>query len=310
MSSIVYSRVLVKGVSGSDVKYMKDCLYELGYLTVKPTHSSFGSDTEKAVKAYQVKNTYPSTNTPLKVDGKIGEQTWESIQKKIMDHKEQNKPGSTAHILLTSSYPNITLANLKKISADLVDVSETRFNIVKECLKYAYDIDTKGTMFHAMYIYGSNLYTSGLKIQIATKEELTYRYNRNPSYFNDGRLDWMLNLIKQYPTMPASDCSGLEVGYLRKFKLVSSMWDQTANNLCRDSFSSAIDKNDLMPGDWVGFNGHIGTYVGGGFVVEFVGGVYGCQLTKLNDRCAYDFKKSVYYRMSSQWVKFRRPKYY
>lgn len=310
MADVVYSKLLVKGSSGSDVKYIKNCLYELGYLTVKPTHSIFGSDTEKAVKAYQSKNTYPPTGARLSVDGKVGEQTWQSIQQKMIVHNEQNKKNSTAHMLVMSEYPNITLANIKKISADLVNVSEQRFNVVKECLKYAYDIDTRGPMFHAMYIYGSNLYTSGLKIQIATKEELTYRYNRNPSYFNDGRLDWMLNLIKQYPNMPASDCSGLEVGYLRKFKLVSSTWDKTANSMCSDSFSSAVYKSELMPGDWVGFNGHIGTYVGGGFVVEFVGGVYGCQLTKLNDRCAYDFKEKTYRRMSSVWTKFRKPRYY
>lgn len=303
-------RILVKGMSGTDVRWVKDSLYELGYLTVKPTHNIFGFDTEQAVKTYQSKNKYPTTNTPLVVDGKVGNQTWDSIEKKLEAHRVQNTQGSTAHILLTSEYPNITLANLKTISADLTNISETRFNIVKECLRYAYDINTNEKMFRAMYIYGSNLYTTKLTVQRATTEELAYRSSRFPTYFSDGRLEWMMNVVKQYPNLPASDCSGLEVGYLRKFKLVSSTWDKTANTLCTDSFSTAVSKENLTPGDWVGLNGHIGTYVGGGFIVEFVGAVFGCQLTKLDNRCAYDFMNKTYYKMKTSWVKFRRPKYY
>ena len=98
-------------------------------------------------------------------------------------------------------------------------------------------------------------------------------------------------------------------GDLREHKLVSNTFDTTANNLCSDKCSSAISKNSLKPGDFVGFNGHIGTYVGAGYVVEFAGGAYGCQLTQFDDRKLYDFiKKKVV--SGSKWVKFREPKWY
>lgn len=102
----------------------------------------------------------------------------------------------------------------------------------------------------------------------------------------------------------------MEVGYLRKHGLVSSSFDTTANNFCTSSsHSKKISKSELRPADWVGKSGHIGTYVGGGYVVEFYGGAYGCQLTKLNDRKGYDFvSKKI--RSGSAWTRFRSPIYY
>ena len=96
---------------------------------------------------------------------------------------------------------------------------------------------------------------------------------------------------------------------MRKHKLVNSSFDTTANNLCSNSYSTAISKEDLKPGDWVGKSGHIGTYVGGGFVVEFYGGAFGAQLTKLDKRQGYDFiKKKVV--NGSPWTKYRKPTFY
>jgi hypothetical protein len=86
----------------------------------------------------------------------------------------------------------------------------------------------------------------------------------------------MLDEIKKNPKLPASDCSGMEVGYLREYNLVSSTFDATANGLAGSGQSKQISKNSLVPGDWVHKTGHIGTYVGGGYVVEFAGGEYGC----------------------------------
>ena len=71
----------------------------------------------------------------------------------------------------------------------------------------------------------------------------------------------------------------------------------------------AINKSELIPADWVGKSGHIGTYVGGGLVVEFYGGAYGCQLTELDNRCGYDFLDKRF-KKGSAWTKYRRPKYY
>ena len=100
-----------------------------------------------------------------------------------------------------------------------------------------------------------------------------------------------------------------EVGYLRKFGYVDAKFDETANNLCSNTYSVKISRSDLKPGDWVGRDGHIGTYVGGGYVVEFYGGAYGCQLTHVDSREGYDFiqGKTV---AGTKWTKFRDPRYY
>ena len=83
----------------------------------------------------------------------------------------------------------------------------------------------------------------------------------------------------------------------------------TANGLCGKTYSTEITRAELKPGDWVGKDGHIGTYVGGGFVVEFYGGGYGCQLTNVDNRVGYDFVNKVR-KSGSPWTKFRRPKAY
>ena len=120
----------------------------------------------------------------------------------------------------------------------------------------------------------------------------------------------MLEQVKKNPKLAASDCSGMEVGYLRKHKLVPNSFDTTANNLTTaKQYSTPINKKDLKPGDWVGKAGHIGTYVGGGLVVEFYGGAYGCQLTELNNRRGWNFVAKRL-EAGSPWTRFCRPTFY
>ena len=50
-----YTRQLEKGMNGADVRYIKDCLFELGYYALsikKITSSTFGNDTVDAVEKY------------------------------------------------------------------------------------------------------------------------------------------------------------------------------------------------------------------------------------------------------------------
>jgi hypothetical protein len=76
-----YTRTLIKGMVGQDVRYMKDCLFTMKYYpaTIKKiTNDVFGNDTYKAVKKFQ-KNNIDATGAPLKIDGIIGRKTWDSI---------------------------------------------------------------------------------------------------------------------------------------------------------------------------------------------------------------------------------------
>ena len=109
-------------------------------------------------------------------------------------------------------------------------------------------------------------------------------------------------------TISGSDCSGAVVGEWRVNKLQKATFDTTANSLCGSSYSTdmgSIDK--LIPADLVGRDGHVGIYVGGGWVVEWVGGAFGAQLTSVSTPKAWDF---IDKRLSSRgaWTKFRRPK--
>lgn len=303
---IKYTRVLKLGMSGNDVKYMKDCLFKLKYYSkdiTKISNNTFGNDTEKAVKIYQKENK-DTSGRALVVDGKIGEKTWYAVERDY----EAGKVKSDVPSGLLDNYTHISVDKREKIEAEIKNISKLRQEIILEILNYAYDKDVPGDV-RALYIFGANLYDTNLKINYADEAEINRASRIYPQYFNNGRKEWMKEQVKRNPKLPASDCSGMEVGYLRKHKLVSNSFDTTANNLCSDKCSSTISKNKLKPGDWVGFNGHIGTYVGAGYVVEFAGGAYGAQLTKLDDRELYDFiKKKVV--NGSKWSKFRQPKYF
>lgn len=139
----------------------------------------------------------------------------------------------------------------------------------------------------SLYIIGANLYNIEKEIFYPTVSYIEKRASSRSSYFSGGRKAWMIAQIQKNPKLPAADCSGMEIGYMRKFGIKT--FDATANSLCSNSHSTKIGKSALKPGDWVGKDGHIGTYVGGGYVVEFYGGAFTCALTALNSRTAYNF---------------------
>ena len=57
----------------------------------------------------------------------------------------------------------------------------------------------------------------------------------------------------------------------------------------------------------MGFDGHIGLYAGAGRVVEWAGGAYGCQLTRLVGRCCWSFTERRLVRMQKDFEVFARP---
>lgn len=294
-----YTRELKWGMSGKDVRYMKDCLFELGYYSLSVTaikRDSFGSDTKVAVRNFQEQN-------DLKVTETINKVTWDAVEK-AMVKPEKDEPG------LLDEFVHIAVDKRKAIEKELESVSEIRRAICLELLDYAYDKDVPGDKQpRALYVYGANLYDKNGQINYADAKEIERQAGIYPGYFNGGRKEWMLAQVKRSSKLPAADCSGSVVGYLRKHKLVAGAYDATANYLCSSSASAAISKSSLKPGDWVGKNGHIGTYVGGGYVVEFYGGAQACQLTDLNNRQGYDFVSDRVTK-GDAWTKFRDPKYY
>lgn len=295
------TRNLKKGMSGADVRFVKDLLFSLGFYASKIkqiTNSTFGPDTFVAVCKFQ-------RAKGLEDDGIVGPLTWAALEKTLA----AEEPVKEVEFSSLDKMKHISAAHRAAIAKDLANVSELRQKIVLEILNYAYDKDVPGEP-RALYIYGANLYDKNLKINFADAAEIEKHANRYPDYFNGGRKEWMLQQVRKNSTLPASDCSGMEVGYLRKHKLVSSSFDTTANNFTTaKQYSTPINKKDLKPGDWVGKAGHIGTYVGGGLVVEFYGGALGCQLTELNNRRGWNFvTKRV--EVGSPWTRFCRPTFY
>ena len=295
------TRNLKKGMSGADVRFVKDSLFSLGFYNSKTkqiTNSTFGADTYVAVCKFQ-------RAKGLEDDGVVGPQTWAALEEALA----AEEPAKEVDFPSLNKMKHISATHRAAIAKDLANVSELRQKIVLEILNYAYDKDVPGEP-RALYIFGANLYDKDLKLNYADAAEIEKHAKRYPNYFNGGRKEWMLEQVKKNSKLAASDCSGMEVGYLRKHKLVPSSFDTTANNLTTaKQYSTPINKKDLKPGDWVGKAGHIGTYVGGGLVVEFYGGAYGCQLTELNNRRGWNFVAKRL-EAGSPWTRFCRPTFY
>ena len=295
------TRNLKKGMSGADVRFVKDSLFSLGFYNSKTkqiTNSTFGADTYVAVCKFQ-------RAKGLEDDGVVGPQTWAALEEALA----AEEPAKEVDFPSLNKMKHISATHRAAIAKDLANVSELRQKIVLEILNYAYDKDVPGEP-RALYIFGANLYDKDLKLNYADAAEIEKHAKRYPNYFNGGRKEWMLEQVKKNPKLAASDCSGMEVGYLREHKLVPNSFDTTANNLTTaKQYSTPINKKDLKPGDWVGKAGHIGTYVGGGLVVEFYGGAYGCQLTELNNRRGWNFVAKRL-EAGSPWTRFCRPTFY
>lgn len=130
------------------------------------------------------------------------------------------------------------------------------------------------------YIYG----TYG---QILTEKLLQLKAIQYPSRLSDARVKYAK---AHYLGKRVSDCEGLIKNYLwadspNSDPVYNAKQDLSANA----AFEKATVKGKIgtipeVPGICVRYNGHVGVYIGGGYVVEARGFDYGCVKTKLKER--------------------------
>lgn len=286
-----YTRLLKRYYSGVDVRAVKDRLVELGYLRTA-THNMYGNDTYKAVKAFQGANN-------LQADGIVGPLTWAALFTPKADRLEP--------VAATSVPEHISAAAAQAIGVDLAQTSELRREMCLEALKHVTDPNGDLTQLRSFYIRGGNLYNKDLSVNVMTQSKLATYFNKTSyaPYYDSGRKEMMLRHAKQAGyTQTGADCSGGVVGIWRKYNVQSAGFDATANTLYS---THCVKTTKPKPGDLAWRSGHIGMYVGGGYVVEWVGGAYGCQLTK--NRKVHNFVTGKQQKLSN-WSAYGDPKKY
>ncbi len=192
-------------------------------------------------------------------------------------------------------------------------VSPLRRQLVEAALPFCYD--PHGPQVAAfpksLYLWGANLYGPDKALYCPTSAAVELLAARKPAFFSGGRREMMLSALQNAASLgdrlSGADCSGAIVGLWRRFDLVDGKFDAIANRLLREPLSYPIDRADLLPGDLVGFDGHIGLYAGAGRVIEWAGGAYGCQLTRLTGRCCWSFTEKRLVRMQKDFQVFTRP---
>jgi hypothetical protein len=164
----------------------------------------------------------------------------------------------------------------------------------------------------SLYIRGGNLYSKldQETIFTVTPNVIIDGAKRQPEFYNGGRKEMMLKAIALSPDTTGADCSGGIIGLCHHFKVCKVGTDATANSLASFMYSKPIAYRDIIPGDWVHKDQHIGLYVGGGYDVEWMGGAYGCQLTRASGpRYGYNFVTGKVDKKDG-FVHYRRPNFY
>lgn len=297
------TRNLKRYVKGDDVRTVKGWLFDLGFYDKKITkisNSTYGNDTYKAVKAFQKKYN-------LVVDGIVGKNTFAKLLELTSEVPAEVYPT----YVTAKDYPRISEAARAAINEALKRVSYVRRRVVLEALKYATDATIAAQFDYpsSLYIRGGNLYNKDDTLNVITLKYLKGDYKKKyASYCTSGRLEMMIEAVETDPDTTGADCSGGIIGIFRHFGLIPMTTDDTANGLC-GGWSTVIKKVDLSAGDFVGRNGHICLYVGGGFMVEWAGGEFGCQLTYMSNHRCWSFTKKKFVNQKA-CTKYRRPKVY
>ena len=292
------TRNLRYGMEGADVRAVKERLFMLGCYApaiAALTNSRFGADTRAAVRAFQRANA-------LETDGVVGPLTFAALF-------EENAPDTNAPAADGGVPLNIGSAAANAIATDLLNADEARRAVALDALAFAYDPAVPASYPHSLYIRGGNLYNTDLRPNVITLARIASGAARQPEYYDGGRRAMMERAVDANPGITGADCSGGVVGLLRHARLVAAKFDCSADGFWNSSSMARMEKADLRPGDLLHKSGHIGLYAGGGYAVEWMGGAYGCQLTRLDARRGWNFVTGKLDRCSA-WTGYLKPACY
>lgn len=132
-------------------------------------------------------------------------------------------------------------------------------------------------------------YWYGTYGQITSAALLGTKRQQYPKYYNQD--NYKVKFTDQYG-QKAHDCAGLIKGAVWCDGVVDakptyvSKQDLCANDILKKACSVTGDIKDMpdVPGILVHYSGHIGIYIGGGYVIEARGHDYGVVKTKLGSR--------------------------
>ncbi len=291
------TRTLRYGCAGEDVLRVKQRLLALGCYEDRVTqllNNTFGRDTLKAVFAFQ-------TSAGLTADGIVGPLTYAALFP-----QEQPEAIPTDRASIPAQIGDAAAAS---IMAALAGASETRRKIVLDALQFAYDATRKRDYPTSLYIRGGNLYNTDLLPNVITLTRIASGAARQPEFYDGGRREMMERAVEENPAITGADCSGGVVGLLRHAGVVKPTYDLAADGFEASGSIKKIEPGELLPADLLHKSGHLGLYVGGGYAAEWMGGAYGCQLTRLTNRRGWNFVRHTNDRFGA-WTSYLRPSWY
>ncbi len=291
------TRTLRYGSAGEDVVRVKQRLLALGCYPAQMTvlrSSTFGKDTRAAVKTFQ-------NQQGLVIDGVVGPLTYAAL---FPEETPETIPVDRARIPL-----QIGDVAAGAILNSLSGASEARKNIVLDALSFAYDATQAREYPTSLYIRGGNLYNTDLSPNVISLARIASGAKRQPEFYDSGRREMMERAVEDNPAITGADCSGGVVGLLRHAGVVKPKFDLAADGFAASGSTRKIAQEELLPADLLHKSGHIGLYAGGGLAIEWMGGAYGCQLTKLTGRRGWNFVKHTTDRFGV-WTNFLRPSWY
>ena len=291
------TRTLRYGSAGEDVLRVKQRLLALGCYDARITQlqsATFGRDTLKAVFAFQ-------TRAGLTADGVVGPLTYAALFPEETPEVIPVDRGSMPAQIGDTAAAGIMTA--------LANATETRRKIVLDALQFAYDATQKRNFPTSLYIRGGNLYNTDLLPNVITLARIASGAAHQPEFYDGGRREMMEQAVEQNPAITGADCSGGVVGLLRHAGVVKPTYDLAADGFEASGSMKKIEQSELLPADLLHKSGHLGLYVGGGYAAEWMGGAYGCQLTKLTNRRGWNFVKHTNDRFGA-WTSYLRPSWY